>query len=173
MALKYSLMLRKNRETGEVRVYGIVVPESNTSVDIITSELTARSTLTRPDVLATLAGIAEKAITELAEARTVRLGDLGSLYVTLRSKGAKNVDEFNSTLIEGVNIRFRPSSFLRKQLASVLTYERSVSKKLQAAAVQASIAEIQTAINGATNNADDDSSDSSGNNGGDSGNSQG
>ena len=147
MPIKYSLMPRKNRETGEVRVYGLVVPESNTSVDILTSELTARTTLTRPDVLATLAGIAEKAVSELADSRTVRLGDLGSLFVTLRSKGSKNVDEFTTSLIKGVNIRFRPSQYLRKQLNAALNYERTVSKKAAAEAAKANAEELQGVIN--------------------------
>jgi len=154
MSLKFSLVPRKNRETGEVKVYGLVVPESKTSVDIITSELTARTTLTRPDVLATLAGIAEKAVTELADGRTVRLGDLGSLFVTLQTAGSEDVEGFTQAMIKGVNVRFRPSSFLRKQLIAAVTYEKSISKKAAAAAAKQSNESLQSTLDSSNGEGD-------------------
>ena len=154
MAIKYSLLPRVNRSTGETRVYGLVVPESKTSVDIITSELTARTTLTRPDVLATLSGIAEKAVSELAEGRTVRLGDLGSLFVTIRTEGSDDVEGFTASLIKGVNIRFRPSAYLRKQLTATATFERGVSKKAQAAAAKQAAENLQQHVDDANGEAE-------------------
>ena len=154
MSIRYSLIPRKNRETGEVKVYGLVVPESKTSVDIITSELTARTTLTRPDVLATLAGIAEKAVTELADGRTVRLGDLGSLFVTLQTAGSEDGEGFTQAMIKGVNVRFRPSSFLRKQLIAAVTYEKSISKKAAAAAAKQSNESLQSTLDSSNGEGD-------------------
>ena len=89
-------------------------------------------------------------IPQLAETRTVRLGDVGSLFVTLRSKGSKNADEFTPALIKAVNIRFRPSTFLRKELAKLASFELGASLKDQREARKTNMEELQAAIDAAT-----------------------
>lgn len=74
-------------------------------------------TVTYADVMAVLSALPVVLKQGLAAGEIVRLGDLGSLQVGLRSKGALKAEEFTSANILKAHLRFR----VGKDLADVLS----------------------------------------------------
>ena len=60
---------------------------------------------------------------QLIFGRTVQLGDLGTIYMTLRSQSTEDPDDFEVSNVEGAMLHFRPSQKLRKTLGN-LKFER-------------------------------------------------
>ena len=66
----------------------------------------------------------ESTISEcLSNGEIVRLGDLGSLQISLSSKGAPSKEDFNAGLIEKSRILFRPGETLQA-MQKTLSFER-------------------------------------------------
>ena len=60
----------------------------------------------------------------LLAGESVRVGDLGTLKVTFRSKGVDNIDEVNAgQMIYDVRLRFTPSKEFRESVINNLTFE--------------------------------------------------
>lgn len=59
----------------------------------------------------------------LADGKIVRFGDFGSFQISLSSEGAETAAKFNSSLIKGSKILFRPGIDLRDMLTTV-KYEK-------------------------------------------------
>lgn len=53
----------------------------------------------------------------LLDGKTVKLGGLGTFYLTASANGADTRDEANAQLIKAVKIRFQPSAELREAVA--------------------------------------------------------
>jgi predicted histone-like DNA-binding protein len=51
--------------------------------------------------------------------KSVSLGELGSLRMTLSSEGVENPDEFNVSMIKGVRVVFTPSVELKNAIANM------------------------------------------------------
>jgi len=62
--------------------------------------------------------------------RTVVAGDLGTFYLTIRSEGTENEEDFSAYNIKKVSIRFRPSKYLKNRIAGVnfIKYENGNHK---------------------------------------------
>ena len=52
----------------------------------------------------------------LLEGRTVKLGDLGSFSLTVKSKAVDTEEEVHPRIVEKVNVRFRPSEALKEAI---------------------------------------------------------
>lgn len=61
---------------------------------------------------------------EISNGRTIRLGELGSLYVSTKSEGAETAEKANASLIKSAKVDFRPGPELVK-LAKVLDYQKA------------------------------------------------
>jgi len=71
-------------------------------------------------VIGTLIDVIEE---QLRFGRTVQLGDLGWLYMTLRSRSTEDPEEFDNSNLERAMLHFRPSQKLREVLGK-LKFER-------------------------------------------------
>ena len=60
---------------------------------------------------------------KLANGNIVRLGDLGSLRITLKSSGYATADDVNASAIKGNRVLFNPGKKL-KEMQKVLTYQK-------------------------------------------------
>lgn len=76
-------------------------------------EMTAESTVTRHDVKGVVSALQEWVIRYLKEGYSVRMGDLGSFRVTLKSNGQSNEDDVTANDIEAVRVQFTPSSIVK------------------------------------------------------------
>lgn len=57
----------------------------------------------------------------------VRLGDLGSLQISLSGKGATTAEEYNDSLITKARILFRPGTTLKSAISN-LSFQRVSAK---------------------------------------------
>ena len=72
----------------------------------------------------------------LLQGKKVQLGDLGDFWITLNSKGAKSCEEFNSSLITGLNIIFTPGEDFDGMLSKA-TFAPVASRAAQSATLKA------------------------------------
>ena len=66
------------------------------------------------DVQAVLLALEDVITDALKSGEIVRLGDLCTLQVSLSGKGALTEDDYNTSLIKKVSIRFRPGRLIRE-----------------------------------------------------------
>ena len=63
----------------------------------------------RADILAVLASLEEQVVNQLLAGNTVRLGQLGSFHLTLKSRPSETEDKVTSENVKAVMVRFRKS----------------------------------------------------------------
>ena len=113
--IKYKAMQRKNPKNGRRAWYAAVDNEKNVGIDQIVDAIQAECTVHRADVLAVLATLEEQVISNLQAGNSVRLGQLGSFHVTLKSRPSEAEDEVTSENIKAVMVRFRKSRRMQGQ----------------------------------------------------------
>lgn len=108
--VKYSVIPRINprdRES-EPKYYAQVKTSGDVSIREIAERIQQSCTVTKADVHAVLVALEDVIIDALKGGEIVRLGDLGSLRISLSCKGASTEQEFNTSLITRVRILFHP-----------------------------------------------------------------
>lgn len=102
-------------------------------------------TVTRADTIAVLTALEDVVSDGLRGGEIVRLGDLGSLQISLSGKGVETAEEYSDSLITKTRILFRPGMTLKNALAT-LTFQR-VDVKKKAAEEEADVqgADVQGA----------------------------
>ena len=81
--------------------------------------ISRESTVSMMDTMAVLEGLLQIIPDEIANGKIIKLGDFGTFRSTLSSVGVATEEEFSSTKIKKLNIRFRPAREFRNLLASV------------------------------------------------------
>lgn len=107
--IKYKAMKRKNPKNGRIAYYAAVENEKSVGFDQIADAIQAECTVHRADILAVLATLEEQVISNLQAGNSVRLGQLGSFHVTLKSRPSESEDKVTSENIKAVMVRFRKS----------------------------------------------------------------
>lgn len=133
-SLTYSVVARKNPREPETPALYYAQAQARGEADIrtLSDRIELMCTVTRADVMAVLAAL-ESTISEcLANGEIVRLGDLGSLQLSLSSKGAPSAKEFSSSMICNSRFLFRPGETLRA-VQKTLNFERVEQKKKKGA----------------------------------------
>jgi predicted histone-like DNA-binding protein len=125
MAIKYKLVSKKNPRDLEApsKFYASSVTTRRIDIDQLSENIARASTVARSDVYAVLIALIDEMLDELAQGSQVNLGKLGGFYVNLRSNGAETEDAFNSSLIKGAKVIYRPGSEIKTMLGS-LKYEK-------------------------------------------------
>ena len=124
-SVTYSVVRRKNpRNTmGMARYYAQAQSRGETDVRTLSERIQSMCTVTRADIMAVLVAM-ETAVREcLSNGEIVRLGELGSLQVSLSSVGSETKEEFNNSLISKSRILFRPGQTLQ-EMQRTMKYER-------------------------------------------------
>lgn len=114
--IKYYIVSRKNPQNKSEKFYAQQATALPVSLDTIASNIAARNTLTRADILAVLASLQEEIISHLQQGHSVRLGDIGSFRASLSSTGALEKNSFSTKNIKRVKVRFCPSPQIRYAL---------------------------------------------------------
>lgn len=83
----------------------------------------ASTTVSDTDVLAVLNDLTKILKRHLENGEIVRFGDFGSFQIAITSNGAETEAKFNSSLIKGGKVTFRPGIDLKNMLAT-LKYEK-------------------------------------------------
>lgn len=129
--LTYSVVERRNPMTPEVsgKYYAMAQARGVANIREISDRIQKTCTVTRADVLAVLIALEDVIADCLANGEIVRLGDLGSLQISLSGRGADQPEKFNENMIDKAKILFRAGNTLATMLAT-LKYEKVEQKYL-------------------------------------------
>jgi len=83
----------------------------------LTKGIEKTCTVNGVDIRAVLYALVDEAVDDLSEGRIVRLGDLGSLRITLSSEGKATADELTADAIKDAGVIFTPDPKLKTMLA--------------------------------------------------------
>lgn len=131
-SLTYSVVERKDPKFPDNpgKYYAQAQARGEAGIREISERIQKECTVTRADVMAVLTALEGIVAEALSNGEIVRLGDLGSLQVSIGSTGAETKEEFNDSMINKRKILFRSGIGLQDMLAT-LSYERVLSKKEQ------------------------------------------
>ncbi len=125
MAVKYNLVERGNPQKPDEpkKIYAQAVADGEVTQKDLCNQIEELTTLTEPDVLASISALRKVMVRGLANGQIVRFGDFGSFQVSLSSDGAESADKFKADSIRDVKIVFRAGTELRDMLDK-LKFER-------------------------------------------------
>ena len=116
--LTYSVVERKDPQNPEVagKFYAQAQARGEAGIRELSQRIQQTCTVTRADVMAVLIALEDVVADSLANGEIVRLGELGSLQVSLKGKGADNAEDYHDGLIEKGKILFRGGETLANML---------------------------------------------------------
>ena len=95
-----------------------VMEEKDLTLQGLTKEIERASTVNGADIRAVLYAMVEIAVDALSEGKIVRLGDLGSLRITLSSEGKNTAAEVSARAVKKTGVIFTPGKMLQEMLSS-------------------------------------------------------
>ncbi|HEX3007327.1 MAG TPA: HU family DNA-binding protein [Bacteroidales bacterium] len=125
MAISYVVNQRVNPRNIQAprKFYAMARSISEETTRKLATEISKRTGSSVSDVMAVLEAFIDLIPERLLDGFIVRLGDFGSFSLTLSSEGVEKADDFNQTMIKGININFRPGKIVDKVL-STADYKR-------------------------------------------------
>ncbi|MDR2815907.1 MAG: hypothetical protein LBB62_04300 [Proteiniphilum sp.] len=99
---------------GVKKFYASPVHDREVSLDSLTKAIEKISTVNGADIRAVLYAMVEEAVAGLSDGRIVRLGDLGSLRVTISSEGKDRAEEVTAASVKKMGFIFTPGKRLRE-----------------------------------------------------------
>jgi len=109
---------------GVKKHYATTVRADEVSLDRITSSIEKISTVSGADIRAVLYALVDVSVDYLSNGHIVRLGDLGSLMLNVKSEGRDTPEEVTAAAIKGTNVVFTPGSRI-KTMQSSLKYQKA------------------------------------------------
>lgn len=103
--------------------YASLVSGGEMTLEDLSKILEKRSTISGADLRAVVYGIVDAVRDALEDGKIVRLGDLGSLRMSLKSKGEATAEDVSITTIDGVKFIFTPGPLL-KDMVKLLKYTK-------------------------------------------------
>ena len=128
MAVKYKVIQRGQPGVaggGEKKYYANAVTNGELTLEKLTTRIEKNSTVGGADIRAVLYAMVDLMRDELEDGAIVRLGDLGSLRISISSNGEAEEKDVTANSIKGAKCIFTPGSSLKKMLNN-LTYEKTV-----------------------------------------------
>lgn len=108
------------RDTTAPRKYNAIKATQETlTLRDFANRISRESTVSNMDAMAVLEGLLQIIPDEIANGKIIKLGDFGTFRTTISSEAAISKDEFNTSNIKGVNVRFRPAKEFSNQLANI------------------------------------------------------
>ena len=103
---------------GKKKFYAYPIHDREISLDGLTKAIEKTSTVSGADIRAVLYAMVEEAVLGLSDGRIVRLGDLGSLRITLSSEGKDKAEEVTASAVKKAGVIFTPGGKLREMLGN-------------------------------------------------------
>lgn len=126
MAVKYKVIERGQPGVaggGEKKYYANSVTNGELTLEKITKRIEQNSTVSGADIRAVLYSLVQVMQDGLEDGAIVRLGDLGSLRLSISSAGESSEDDVTVNSIKGSKCIFTPGKALKKMLKT-LEYEK-------------------------------------------------
>ncbi|MDR1730001.1 MAG: hypothetical protein LBR52_05000 [Prevotellaceae bacterium] len=98
--------------------YASPVHGQEISLEGLTRGIEKTSTVSGADIRAVLYAMVEEAVAGLSDGRIIRLGDLGSLRITLSSEGKDTEEEVSAKSVKKAGVIFTPGKKLQEMLAN-------------------------------------------------------
>ncbi|GHV43032.1 DNA-binding protein [Bacteroidia bacterium] len=95
-----------------------VKDEKDLTLERLTKGIEKTSTVNGADIRAVLYAMVEEVVDALADGKIVRLGDLGSLRITLSSEGKATAAEVTAAAVKKTGVIFTPGKMLQEMLAN-------------------------------------------------------
>ena len=124
--MKYKIIEKTNPRDpkAERKQYASPVNAGNLTLKDLAKSIAANSSLSRGDIENVLTNFVEELPVFLKIGMSVKLGNLGTMRLSLKSEGVGKGKKFDASKINGVKIIFTPSTELKKSLEDV-TFEES------------------------------------------------
>jgi predicted histone-like DNA-binding protein len=106
-------------DRSQVKWYANAIISGRITLSELAKEISGRSSLTKGDTENVLSNFVDELPTFLKLGMSIKLGDLGSLRLTISSEGVDNREDFTRNNIKGVKIVFTPSPELKKALENI------------------------------------------------------
>lgn len=100
------------------KFYASVHLKKTSSFRDLVDRISGFSTVNPPDVVAVLESLIHIVPDMLANGEIVRLGDLGSFYLSVQSKGFEKEDEVSGDGIVRTNVRFRAGALIKNVIGN-------------------------------------------------------
>jgi predicted histone-like DNA-binding protein len=101
---------------GVKKYYASPVHGKEITLEGLTKSIEKTSTVNGADVRAVLYAMVEEAVAGLEDGRIIRLGDLGSLRITLSSEGKNTAEEVTAAAVKKSGVIFTPGTKLQSML---------------------------------------------------------
>ncbi|MBT0551150.1 DNA-binding protein [Riemerella anatipestifer] len=108
---------------GEKKYYASANVVSEKTLAGLTKDIEKISTVSGADIRAVFYALVDVMQSSPAEGQIIRLGELGSMRVSISSEGKAKEEEVTSAAIKNAKVIFTPGSDLKKMLAT-LSYEK-------------------------------------------------
>jgi len=103
---------------GVKKFYASPVQGKEITLDGLTKAIEKTSTVNGADIRAVLYAMVEEAVAGLEDGRIIRLGELGSLRITLSSEGKNSAGEVTAAAVKKAGVIFTPGAKLQSMLKS-------------------------------------------------------
>lgn len=115
MSIKYHVLQRQDPRDRTLpgKFYAALTNRYEITFDELLNEIIDISTVSIGDTYNVLQSLIHLIKKHLQEGRTLKVGDLGTFYVTINSEGMETEEEVDANTIQKANIRFRPSVKLK------------------------------------------------------------
>lgn len=133
MPVKYNVIERGQPGVaggGLKKYYASTQMTGETDIEQLTKSIEKISTVSGADIRAVLYALVDVAVDALADSRIVRLGDLGSIRLSVSSDGKASPEEVNANAIKSTKVLFAPGKKL-KSMQKDLTFEKGSSVVVQ------------------------------------------
>ena len=110
--IPYKVIPRKSPKDRSVKYYGVQHTRQMSEQDFV-ERIVQKNTVTRADVLAVIASIAEELVYSIRNGNSVTLPEIGTFGFSIKTRGAETKDKFVTDNIKTLHVRFRPSSVLK------------------------------------------------------------
>ena len=121
MPVSYSVIAKGNPSKPEdpKKYYASVNSSGEISLRDLAKEIAEISTMSLPDVVGVLESVLMLVPRHISQGKIIRLGELGSLRISVSSEGKEKAEEVNAKNIKSSKFIFKPGKELQKALKNV------------------------------------------------------
>ena len=110
--IPYKVIPRKSPRDRSVKYYGVQHTRQMSEQDFV-ERIVQKNTVTRADVLAVIASIAEELVYSIRNGNSVTLPEIGTFGFSIKTRGTETKEKFVVDNIKTLHVRFKPSSKLK------------------------------------------------------------
>jgi predicted histone-like DNA-binding protein len=126
MSIKFNVIEKHNpaKPDDRKKFYASTISKGEATIEDLTKSIEKISTVSGADIRGVLYALVDVLTTDLANGQIVRIGDLGSLRVSISSEGKEKAEQVNAASVIDSRILFTPGPKLKDMLL-LLKYEKA------------------------------------------------